>query len=318
MPNESTATTLTEIVNSEWIRPSFQSYAAPWAVGSKFALEVDLRGKGSGTVALPRIQSDMGAVSDGGGGVDTEFDGAEGTDLSNTQMDLNESTVTSSEYGIMRTLTDSAQEDSIDGFQLLSVIANDAARILQTALEDDFCALFGSVTDTQGATGVDATAANLTSCIAAIRNAGVRAPGGLVAVLDDEQVLNLESDFEGTSTTTYAKYDANAATMMRLSPDANNGLTDGKVFEYKGVSVFQTGLTDTANTGADVVGCVFVNAAAPGNESWAAFAMSVSREFTSELQRDASLRATEIVCTQRKGVAIALNAAASALITDAP
>lgn len=318
MSNETTATTLTEIVNSEWISPAFQDYAHPWSVGTRFALQKDLRGKGSGTVALPRIQSDMGAVSDGGDGVDTEYNAAEGTDLSNTQMDLNEATLTSSEYGVMRTLTDQAREDSIDGFDLLNVIVNDAARILMTALEDDFCALFSSITGSQGTTTADATLRNLSDCISGIRNAGVRAPGGLVGILDDQQALDIEAEAEGTSTDTFVSYENQSAAMMRLVPDANNGLTDGRVFSYKGVDFYQTGLTDTANTGADVVGAVFVRADVAINQAFAAFGVCTSREFTSELERDASLRATEIVCTKRKGVGLIYTPSAQALITDAP
>lgn len=316
MANETTSTTIEEIVNSEWIRPVFQDYAHDWVVASQYALPLSLIGRASATIALPRIQSDMGTVGDGGGGVDTEYDATEGTDLSNTQLDLNEATITSSEYGIMRTVTDTAREDSIDAFALMQAIIRDCARILTTALEDDVCALFGSFSNTSGTTTVNLALADMNDAIASIRNRGIRAPGGLAFVLDEQQGLDLEAALVATGTS-WAVYPGTAEAQLRAVPDGNNGLTDGRLLSYKGFPVVATGLTDTANTGADVVGAALVRGDESLNAAFAAIGVVTSREFRAATERNESLRAEEIVCTMRKGTGILLDGAGQGIVTDA-
>lgn len=316
MANETTTTTLTEIVNSEWIRPVFQDYAHEFVNATRFCLHQDLRGRGTSTWAQPRMVSDMGTVGDAGGGVDTEYDATEGTVLTNTQLDLAESTISTSEFGIMRTLTDSAQEDVVDGFALVQAIVMDAARILMTALEDDVVALFGSATNVSGATGVNISVANMSDAITAVRQRGVRAPGGMVGVLDQVQISDLEDAFEATSTS-WAVYPQANDRVLRIGAAADNGLSTGEVFSFKGVPIYESGLTDTANTAADVVGAVFVRGDVSSNEPFAALGLATSRDFRSEIDRNAALRADEIVCTMRKGTGILQDDSIEALTTDA-
>jgi hypothetical protein len=316
MADEVTTTSVDNIINSEWIQPAFQAYAAPWLVATKFLKEYDLQGKGSATVAVPSIVSQLGDPSDGGSSVDTEFNAAEATDLSNTAMTLTEATISTSEYGVMRELTDAAVEDTVDGFDLISEIANDNARILATALEDDVVALFTSFTNTVGANLVDMTLANLDSAIIGIRTRGVRAPDGLVAVLDDEQADNFEVAVTA-SNSAQAIYDNTADRFMDIQRDLNNGLTDGRFARYKSTNLYMTGLCDTGNTGDDVVGGVFVPDT-PGNTRMAAMGIAWSRRFRVRAQRDEKSRSVELVATQRAGVSILLNVAGTAVITDGP
>lgn len=315
MANETTTTTLTEIVNSEWIRPVFQDYSHEFVNATRFCLKQSLVGKGTSTWAQPRPVSDLGTVGDGGTSVDTEFNATEATDLStNLQLDLAESTIATSEYGVRREITDTALEDVIDGFAMVQWIVRDAARILMTALEDDVIGLFGSATNTTGSTGVNITVANVNAAIAALRNRGIRAPGGLVGVLSDTQMGDFTDALEATGTS-WAVYPATADRLMAANRNADNGLTDGRVLSYKNVDFYQSGLVDTANTGADDVGAIFTPAM--GNEGFEALGLAESRPFTSETERNASLRSTEVICTMRAGVGILLQDCIQALVTDA-
>lgn len=316
MANETTSSTLEEAINSEWIDPAFQDYASDFTNAQRFCYERDLTGQKTNTWAVPRLVSDMGTVGTSAG-VDTEFDATEATDLSNTALETTESTVSASEYGLMRTITDQAMEDIIDGLALMQLVVQDAARILMTAFEDDVIAQFASFTNTSGATGVDITIANFKDAYASIRNRGVRAAGGLVAVLADNQVTELEAALEASGTS-QAVYPGTADGMLRARPSPDNGLNDGLVFSLYGVPVYQTGLDDTANTGADVVGGVWVRGDVPANRPHTALGINVKRRFRAEQERDASLRATEVVTTMRKGVGILRNDAGQGVVTDAP
>ena len=67
MANETTLTTLTELVHSEWINPFILSYAANYKNPSQFLLRMDPL-NGSTTVSAPRWVSDEGDVNDEGVG----------------------------------------------------------------------------------------------------------------------------------------------------------------------------------------------------------------------------------------------------------
>lgn len=317
MANETTSTTLEEVINSEWIRPAFQQYASDWLVAAQFLLRFDLRGKASATVAVPSVVSDMGTVSDGGAGVDTEYNAAEATDLANTQMDLSEATIATAEYGIMRTITDTALEDVVDGMDIMRQIVADSALILATALEDDVCALFAGFANQVGATTVDLTLAVMSSAVVQIRNSGVRAPDGIVFVLDDQAASDYEAALIAGNAAA-AVYAGAADRLLAATPTQNNGLANGQIGFFRQYPVYQTGLTDTANAGADVLSAAFVRGDTPGNAPMAALGLAVSREFTVAMERDESARATEVIATQRLGVGELLDVAGVGIVSDAP
>lgn len=314
--NAVTGTTITNIVNSEWIQPAFQDYAKDWLVAVQFAKQFNLVGRSTATVAVPSLASQMGTVSSGGSGVDTEFDATDGTDLSNTAMSLTEATITAIEFGVMRTITDVALENAVDGFQLIAAIAGDNARILSTALEDDVCALMGTFSNTVGTTGSAMTLANLDTAITGIAKRGVMAPDGLVGVLDDQQWEDFNTALRATSTSINV-HDTSLDRFLAIERDLNNGLTDGRVGRYRNVNLYMTGLTESPNTAADVAGAIFVPAT-PANDLMAAIGVAWARLPKMTTERDESLRATEIVTTQRAGTAELLDVAGVSIITKGP
>ena len=316
MANESTTTTLNDVYYSAIISPLMHDYAHDWLVLTPFLKEFSLVGAASSAVDVWSLASDLGTVGANGAGFDTEFNGSEGTDLSNTALDTNKVTLTASEFGVMRTLTDNVSEDSIDGIDWLRLIVADSTRILMLALEDDACALLASFSNTAGTSGVDLTVAQTLAAQVGIRNRGVRAPDGVVYVLDDEQVDNLEAALIANSTS-MGVYAMAQDRILGVGAGPNNGMGNGHVLSFRGYPVFSTGVTDTANAGADVAGACFVPST-PANDSFAALGIVWKRMFRLETERNASLRATEYVATMRAGVGELLDAAGTSIITDAP
>jgi len=317
MASEITGTVITHIINSETITDAFQDYVHDWLTALRFFKVFNLMGKSTASVAVPSLTSQMGTVSDGGASVDTEFNATDGTDLSNTALALTQATISTSEMGIMREITDTALEDVVTGFDLISVIANDNARILATALEDDAVALFGSLSNAVGTDGTDMSLANLDSAIVGIAKGGVRANDGLVAVLDDEQEENFVAAVRTGTGAANIIYDATFDRFAAIERDLNNGLTDGRFAQYKGVNMYRSGLTDTNSSGASVMGAVFVPDT-PANTRMACFGVAWSRMVTFTTERNESKRSTEIVTTQRVGVGELLDAAGRLVQTDAP
>lgn len=246
MANETTTTTLNDITYSAWIESSWLDYAYDWIVAQQFfSRRYSLIGNPSSTIQIPRISSDMGTVGDSGTGVDTEFDATEATDLSNTSLDSENVQVSISEYALMRTITDDVEEDSVSGLTLMQVILADAARILMTALEDDAVGLFSGLSNSVGSTGVALTVAQALAAQVGIRKRGFRAPDGVVYVLDEEQVDDLEAALIATATS-MAVYATAADKLLGVDRTANNGMGNGHVMNFRGYPVFSSGLTDTA------------------------------------------------------------------------
>lgn len=315
MSLETTTTTLNDVVYGYIIEPTFLDYAHDWVVLTPFMRRYSLVGKPSNVLQVPRFATDMGTVGDGGSGVDTEFDATEGTDLStNTTQDTDSVQFTVAEYGLVRKITDNVKEDSILGSDMSMYIA-DAARILQTAVEDSACALPAGLSNSVGTTTADLTIAQAVAAADKIRERGCRAPQGVTYLLDDQQYADLRDACIATGSS-WAVFPQVAAGMLDVQKDPINGMGNGRVMSFRGFDVYASGLTDTANTGEDVVGACFVHTG-PGNDAFATFAIVDKRPFRIETERDATLRADELVFTTRVAVGEATDASGTKIVTDA-
>jgi len=314
MANETTTTTLTETIYGEWINPMFQGYAKNYANPSQFFLPLQSQ-NGSATISQPRLDSNQGTPNDDGAGVDTEYNATEATDLSNTALSTSDSTFSASEYGLMRTITDTSLEDSVSGAALISTILSDAASILMTAANDDGCALFAGLSNSSGSTGVDLSIANVDDALYALAERSIL--GSMVGVLDNQQMRDFFAALQATGTS-MAVYAGAADRMMAASFEGSQGRNEaGETLRYKNVLFHRSGLTDTANAAADVVGAIFLDGRDPANFDLCTFGQASKRPFRAETQRDASLRATEIVCTMRWGCGELQDGSGQKLVTDA-
>jgi hypothetical protein len=242
MANETLSSSLTEIVNSEFISPQILDYAIDNTVIAPLCRVERLMGKATATAAFPRWIKDTGA------------DLTEGSDLSNNELETSENTaVTAAMVGILREITDFAQDTTILGRAgLLQMVLEDGAKLCTEMLEDDLAAVFASASTSVGTSGADMTIANFVEALCQLDTNKARGPKW--CVLDDQQ----SSDF------LKAIAASTATTLTNEGGSMLNQFTQSRSF--LGIPVYVTNLTDTANMAADVVGCMGVDGvAAPAN-----------------------------------------------------
>jgi len=205
---------------------------------------------------------------------------AEGTDLSNTEVNPTEATITASEVGVMTTLTDLARESSS------RPIAQDIGRVFGEAIakkvDTDLAGLFSSFDSGNdlGAAGTELTADLLLKAESTLRALNVPRP--YYAVFHPKAVFNLKK------TLTQAGY---SGTATALSSTGENVFGSGFVGNIFGIDVYENA-NISVDGNDDSIGGVFHPISC---------GLAMKMDFKLETQRDASLRATEIVGTMTYG-----------------
>ena len=225
------------------------------------------------------------AISGGGKSVEVPIYAAvsaaavsEATDLSNTAINPTSVTITASENGIMTTLTDLARNSAPRN------VAADIGKLFGEAIakkiDTDLTALFDGFSTAVGSGSTALTAALVFQSIANVRNAGV-SMDGVSAVLHPMVAYDLKANL----TNTFANANGNDL--------ANEALRNGFVGRLGGVPIYET--TNVANDGTagDYKQGVFHRDA---------LGLAMMQDLKIETQRDASLRADEIVATAVYGV----------------
>jgi len=202
----------------------------------------------------------------------------EATDLSNTAINPSSVTITASENGIMTTLTDLARNSAPRN------VAADIGKLFGEAIakkiDTDLTALFDGFSTAVGAADAALTVAKLFESVANLRNSAV-------PISDVSAVLHpmIAYDLKANLTNTFANSNANDL--------ANEALRNGFVGRIAGVPIFETSnLANTGTTG-DYKNGVFHRDA---------LGLAMMQDLKIETQRDASLRADEIVATAVYGV----------------
>jgi hypothetical protein len=285
-----TVTTLTELVYAEYINPAILEYAHDYTVAAQYLNWVDLRGKGTKVGSFPRWV------------LDTAADTGETTDLTTEDLETLDAQVTAAEIGIRRDVTDAALEETIIGAQLFDFLVRDSGVLAAISLDDDICTLFASLSTSVGTSTQDLTLANMVEAQAQVRKNKMR--GRLVYILDDQQA----SDYQA------AQAAATSTTINGLMAPSV-GIESGYLGTFFGQEVWQTGLCDTANTGANVVGACFIRG--DTNPTAACFGGVLTRDVRTELERDASARQTEFVMTAKWGVGEIQDLSGVKIVTDA-
>ena len=225
------------------------------------------------------------AISGGGKSVEVPVYAAvsaaavsEASDLSNTAINPTSVTITASENGIMTTLTDLGRNASPRN------VAADIGRLFGEAIakkiDQDLTALFDGFSTAVGSGSTALTAALVFQSIANVRNAGV-SMDGVSTVLHPMVAYDLKANL----TNTFANANGNDL--------ANEALRNGFVGRLGGVPIYET--TNVANDGTagDYKQGVFHRDA---------LGLAMMQDLKIETQRDASLRADEIVATAVYGV----------------
>lgn len=317
MSNETNTTTLDDLTHASLIEPYLIRALTEQPGLYRFCKEFDMRAKATNALKIPSETSWWGSANDDGAGVDTEYDATQATALANTAVSTGTVTLTCAEYGVALEVTDNVGEDSADGLDLMMRFEQRMLHVLSLAMEDDFLALFAALSNVTGSSGVDPTIAQLLALVTGLRTRGVNADSTVI-VLDNQQAADVEGLFVSASTSA-AVFALAADRVLSWQPTADNGLSPNRMMStFRGNPVFTTGMTDTANAAADVVGAALTPSTAYNDAAGhTTFGMGWKRMPTFETQRQAKMRATDLVMTTRAGFVEMLDGSGGALITDA-
>ena len=201
---------------------------------------------------------------------------AEGTDLSNTAVSTGGATLTVSEVGVMTTVTDLALRTSASN--VIADVGKLFGEAIATRMDKDLTALFGSFSTGVGAADQTITVNKIFEAVANLRKNGVPATD-LACVLHPMVAYDLKA---AIGTQAFAGGD--------LQTEA---LRSGYVGTLAGVPIFESSnMTDASDndpgTTGDYKGGLFHRDA---------LGLAMMQDIQIEQQRDASLRATELVAT---------------------
>jgi N4-gp56 family major capsid protein len=201
---------------------------------------------------------------------------SEASDLANTAINPTSVTITAAEVGIMTTLTDLARNSASRN------VAADIGRLfgeaVATKIDTDLAALFtGFSTEKGPGAGAEVTVQDLFECAAELKTN--KAPGPYYGVFHPKQIFNVKKSLTNTF-------------VGRDTELSNEAMRTGFVGNVAGIQIFES--SNIAVDGSDdSIGGVF---------SQDALGLAMMQDLKIESQRDASLRADEIVATAVFGV----------------
>lgn len=288
---QTNTTTLTHAIPTEHIVATVLEEARPFNVVAPLVLN-DIQPAGAGKTWQKVILPSTTAAGVG-----------EGSDITAAARTPTRAYATISEVGLATELTRLAEETSRLDNQVL-VWAESQGRAIAQKVTADLCALFSGLNGgtAVGASGTNLSLENFIEAVYTLDNAD--APGQKRCVLHPRQVTDL---FAAISSSTGGFY-ANLPELIRngVLPDGQSAA--GFVGQLFGVPIYQTTEVDTANTGADRCGAMFVRDA---------MAFVQLRPITVEYDYDATKRAREIVVTAAYGVCEVVDGYGVPIITDA-
>ena len=203
---------------------------------------------------------------------------SEASDLSNTAVNPSSVTITASEIGIMTTLTDLARNSAPRN------VAADIGKLfgeaIATKMDTDLAALFtGFSTEKGPGAGSELTVQDLFECAAELKTN--KAPAPYYGVFHPKQIFNVKKSLTNTFV------NPNAGDLQ------NEAMRTGFIGTIAGVQIFESSNVDGTTDTDNCKGAVF---------SQDALALAMMQDLKIESQRDASLRADEIVATAVYGV----------------
>ena len=202
---------------------------------------------------------------------------SEASDLSNTAVNPTSKTITASEVGIMTTLTDLARNSASRN------VGADIGRLFGEAIakkiDTDLTALFDGFSTSIGGAGTELTIDNIFKAVATLRQANVPAP--YFGVFNPKVIYNVKKSLTNTFV------NPNAGDLQ------NEAMRTGFIGEIAGVRIFESSNVDGTTDTDNCKGAVF---------SQDALGLAMMQDLKIESQRDASLRADEIVATAVYGV----------------
>ena len=206
---------------------------------------------------------------------------SEAADLANTAINPSSVTITASEIGIMTTLTDLARNSASRN------VASDIGRLFGEAIakkiDVDLIALFDGFSKIVGGADVAFSAAKLFEAVAELRNLAVPS-SDLACVVHPYIAYDMKSGVSNT-------FGAGSGATTDIG---NEAMRSGFVGTVAGVPVYESANISNTGTTGDYKGAIFHRDA---------LGLAMMQDLKLETQRDASLRADEIVATAVYGVA---------------
>jgi len=203
---------------------------------------------------------------------------ADATDLGNTAINPTEVTITASEVGVMTTLTDMARNSA--SRNVAADIGQLFGKAIAKKIDVDLLALFDGFSQTAGSASAVLAPAAIFNAAAVLRSLGLPV-NECYAVMHPHVAYDLKSGmtntFAGLSTET-----------------SNEALRSGYIGQLAGIQLFESAnMANTGTVGDYKVGIFHKDA----------LGLAMMQDLKIEIQRDASLRADEIVATAVYGVA---------------
>ena len=219
----------------------------------------------------------------------------ENSDATATTITATEKTFTATEVAIMATLTDMARDSTAD--DSAAAIGRVLGETLAKKVDEDIAALFTgfSSSGTLVAGTSELTPDDILNAIAQLRANSVTGP--YIGVFHPYQTYNLRKVLAN----------AGAATVPALSDVGNEVLRGGYIGRLFGVDIYESAVVSGTSAGA-YVGAVM-------HQDALVFAMK--KDLVIETQRDASLRATEIVASMSYAVGELFDLHGVKIVTDA-
>ena len=262
MANESTSSTLSELYTE--IVAEAQFVASEKSIMRNLVKNYAITGGGKAVEVPVYAQVSAAAV-------------AEATDLSNTAINPTSVTITASEVGVMTTLTDLARNSAPRN------VAGDIGKLFGEALarkqDADLIALFDGFATVLGDGTTAISPAVIFNALSTLR-ANALPANECAVVLHPKIAYDLKSGL----TNTFAGLD---------TENSNEALRSGFVGTLAGMRIFETSNMSNTGTAGDYKGGAFHKDA---------LAIAMMQDVKIETQRDASLRADEIVATSVYGV----------------
>jgi hypothetical protein len=263
MSNESTSSTLSELYTE--IVAEAQFVASEKSIMRNLVKNYAISGGGK-AVEVPVYAAVSAAAV------------AEATDLANTAINPTSVTITASEVGVMTTLTDLARNSAPRN------VAADIGKLFGEALarkqDTDLTGLFNGFDSALGDGTTAISSAAIFNALSTLRENALNIDDCAVVLHPKIAYDDLKSGFTNTF----------AGLNTELS---NEALRSGHIGKIAGMNVFETSNMVNSGNAGDYIGAAFHKDA---------LAIAMMQDVKIETQRDASLRADEIVATSVYGV----------------
>ena len=271
-----TLTTVTDIVNSEFIDPLLLAYALDKNVAVGLCRMYNLAGRQTKVASAAKFVKDSAAAM------------TEATDVDATALDTSQVAITAAEIGIVRLVTKIAKRTNILGEEgLMQFVAREGAELCMEKFETDTLAIYPSASASAGVTQSPMTLGTFVTGMGKLDTASAR--GRKVAVISDNQATNLRS----------AAASSQAAVLAADRTDESilNARSDAYVGTLFGVPIWLTNLNTTANAAADDVGMIGID----GNTNPENAPIGLAQVWGPEVERSGSAtpsaRAEEVAIT---------------------